>query len=200
MQILIAWPFLFKELKMINVIEKLLDIKYPDWRNDYNFKGTPERVSRFYDSLTWDKVKREENAIKHIVTFPGNDSKIITVPAISAGSLCPHHLLPVSYKITLGYMTKQNTPVLGASKLIRIARELANGPVLQEDLTTNIGSFLNGCVKTHGTAVIIKGVHGCMQSRGVHSINPYITSELTGVFKENAKVRDEFYHQIVGEY
>lgn len=76
---------------------------------------------------------------------PRADSGIITQGPILANSICPHHLLPVSYEIFVSYkpLSKSGSRVLGLSKLARLAVALTNRPVLQEQATLDIADALH---------------------------------------------------------
>jgi len=57
-------------------------------------------------------------------------------------SFCPHHFLPVAYRITLAYIPDENGRVLGISKLPRICVLLAGRPVLQVNLNYGYSRYI----------------------------------------------------------
>lgn len=105
--------------------------------------------------------------------------------------VCPHHLLPVIYRISLAYIPTDK--VLGLSKLSRLARLIARGPRLQEDLTHELADILFKDLNSHGSAVYIEGLHMCMAARGVQAHEArLVTSGVRGVFLEQEATREEF--------
>lgn len=106
--------------------------------------------------------------------------------------MCPHHLLPVEYNISVGYIP--HGKVLGISKLSRLVEVLAKRPVLQETLTHDIVDYLNMSLGVAGAICEVEGVHFCMKMRGVKQQNSkMITSAISGVFKDkNNGARAEF--------
>jgi GTP cyclohydrolase I len=113
----------------------------------------------------------------------------------SAFGVCPHHLLPVIYRISVAYIPR--TKVLGISKLSRICTLLARRPVLQEDLTHELADILHEDLQSQGSAVYIEGLHMCMAARGVGAHEArLVTSGVRGVFLELA-TREEFIKLVV---
>jgi len=154
-----------------------------------NFKGTPDRVARMWTTF------RQTEGIK-FTSFPlqgGSQSGgMICVDGHEAWSFCPHHLLPVKYKIKVGYIPNKGQ-VLGLSKLARICNSCMTIMPLQEDLAYLIAEPIIKAIKPQGVGVMIKGKHLCMRMRGVES--PCAVAKSTymwGVFREDQKARAEF--------
>jgi len=113
----------------------------------------------------------------------------------TAFGVCPHHLLPVIYRISMAYIP--TSKVLGLSKLSRLARMIARGPRLQEDLTHELADALHVQLASQGSAVYIEGLHMCMAARGVGAHEArLVTSGVRGVFLELA-TREEFIKLVV---
>jgi len=154
------------------------------WETDENFKDTPRRVANYFQQASLSKLEREvllENCTPK--TF----------------SMCPHHLLPVEYDVVIAYLPSDvdgKITVLGASKLARIADILARSPILQEDYVDRIVDTLNSRMRIDGCAVLVSGVHMCMRCRGIRANGPYVTPYMDGCFRDNQKVREEFYNAI----
>jgi len=152
--------------------------------NDENFYDTPARMSRMYREIL-SGLPDTDRQVKEILNaaFPSNNDQLVLVKDIEAFSMCPHHFLPVHYKLHIAYIA--STRVIGLSKLARLANILAKRPVLQEQLTEDIASSLmkiEGCL---GAACIAEGVHYCMVMRGARqSQAKTVTSSLKGVFLE----------------
>jgi GTP cyclohydrolase I len=158
-----------------------IDPKHPD------FKDTPERVERMYR----DFFKNNYNEIRSLLDrqFPSPNSQMIVVPNIPAFGLCPHHLLPVSYRIFFGYIPKDF--VIGVSKIPRVIKLIVRYPNLQENITQEIVDLFWAELRCHGAMVIMHGVHDCMRCRGIEIESPVITSAFQGSFAKQV-VRNEF--------
>jgi GTP cyclohydrolase I len=88
---------------------------------------------------------------------------------IDAVSVCPHHILPVLYRVSIGYSTSGD--VIGLSKLTRLVQLLAKRAILQEEYTLSLTQILEnyyqGLKQMVYVATIVTGAHGCMFCRGV---------------------------------
>jgi GTP cyclohydrolase I len=69
---------------------------------------------------------------------------------------------------------------------------------LQERLARDIVNMLTDALdgKVEGMAIVMRGTHLCKTMRGVKSSGQMTVSYLSGVFKENADARNEFYKLI----
>lgn len=165
--------------------------------SDENFFDTPERMSRMYREIL-SGLHNTDHQVEEILNsaFPCNNDQLVLVKDIEAFSICPHHFLPVHYKIHIAYIP--SVRVVGLSKLARLANILAKRPVLQEQFVEDVSSSLmkiEGCL---GAACIAEGTHYCMVMRGVRqSQSRTITSSLKGVFLEDTGARQELM-QLIG--
>lgn len=165
--------------------------------SDPNFADTPDRVTRSYQEIFVGLNGNVESQILEMLesTFPCDHQQMIVARQVEVFSMCPHHLLPVRYMITVGYLpgSGDNAKVLGLSKLCRLTGLLAARPVLQEQMVNDVTDALMripGCV---GAGCIASGEHYCIRMRGVNqSSSVVITSSLRGDFLEDAMVRQEF--------
>jgi len=157
---------------------------------DHNFVDTPARIAKSYREMC-EGLGREDEVAKILAThFPSTYNGMVIIDSIEVFSMCPHHFLPVKYKVDFGYIP--NGHALGLSKIPRFIELLAKRPVLQEDLATDIISLFTSAVKPEGCIVVLDGQHGCMQCRGAKQANSSaITSEVYGSFKESV-TRSEF--------
>ena len=156
--------------EIVRATEDLLTAIYGlNWHVDPNFIGTPERVARSYgEILQYENSEIRNQEIKKCFksTFPSkNTSKMIFAPNIIAHSMCPHHMLPVSYNLTVAYIPSDTGSVVGASKLERVSRILAARAILQEDLTDEISDTINKELKPLGVAVVVSGIHDCYDDK-----------------------------------
>jgi GTP cyclohydrolase I len=123
-------------------------------------------------------------------TFPAKYGEMVISKHNTAFGVCPHHLLPVIFRISVAYIPTRK--VLGLSKLSRLVRMMARGPRLQEDLTHELCMILHEQLDSQGAAVYVEGLHMCMAARGVGAHEArLVTSAVRGVFLELA-TRDEF--------
>ncbi len=178
-------------------VEKILAGLGIKFRQDDNFKDTPTRVARAYKEI-FSGLKDTDKQIEGIlsVAFPAEYSQMIVANDIVTYGMCPHHLLPVRYEFSVGYIPSEKGKVLGLSKLPRLVEILAHRPVLQEKLTDDVTHALMqvpGCI---GAACIASGEHHCMSMRGVKQRAVTTTSSLRGVFLSNPSVKDEFFRLV----
>jgi len=164
--------------------------------NDENFTGTAARAAKGLHELIHDQkqVKPEVEALL-AKTFPAKYTEMVISKHNTCFGMCPHHLLPVIYRISMAYIPTEK--VLGLSKLSRLARLIARGPRLQEDLTHELADLLHEDLASQGSAVYIEGLHMCMAARGVGAHEArLVTSGVRGVFLELA-TREEFIKLVV---
>jgi GTP cyclohydrolase I len=171
------------------IIEGLKTLGYDV--EDPNFAETAARAAKGFHELVHDQ-KQVKPAIDALIakTFPAKYTEMVISKHNTAFGVCPHHLLPVIYRISMAYIPTEK--VLGLSKLSRLARLMARGPRLQEDLTHELADILHENLQSQGSAVYIEGLHMCMAARGVGAHEArLVTSGVRGVFLEMA-TREEF--------
>ena len=106
-------------------------------------------------------------------------------------STCEHHMFPFFGHISIGYIP--NKKVIGVSKLALLADLFAKRMQIQERMTSQIADTLMKELDALGVYVVCEGVHFCMRSRGVKKQDAsMITSAVRGIFKKDAKARQEF--------
>lgn len=173
------------------ILDALDDLGYPV-KTDFNFAETARRAAKAMVELVkpTDDIKTQIDDMLSR-TFPAHyDEMVISKHNISFG-MCPHHLLPVIYRISVAYLPGDR--VLGISKLSRIVRLLAHRPVLQEDLTQELAALLHERMETRGSAAYVEGLHLCMAARGIEAHEArVVTSAVRGIFRENPSTRQEF--------
>jgi GTP cyclohydrolase IA len=165
--------------------------------DDENFRDTAKRAAKGFHELVNDqKQVKPQVAALLSKTFPAKYTEMVISKHNIAFGVCPHHLLPVIYNISLAYIPVEK--VLGLSKLTRLARMIARGPRLQEDLTHELADILHEQLQSHGSAVYIEGLHMCMAARGVGAHEArLVTSGVRGVFLEQLATREEFIKLVV---
>ena len=163
---------------------------------DDNFKDTAARAAKGFHELVHDQ-RQVEIDVNNLLgkCFPAKYTEMVISKHNTAFGVCPHHLLPVIYRISMAYIP--TSKVLGLSKLSRLARMIARGPRLQEDLTHELADILHVRLQSQGSAVYIEGLHMCMAARGVGAHEArLVTSGVRGVFLELA-TREEFIKLVV---
>ena len=164
--------------------------------SDPNFIDTAKRAAKGLHELVHDQ-KQVKPALDALLakTFPAKYTEMVISKHNTAFGVCPHHLLPVIYRISMAYIPTEK--VLGLSKLTRLARLIARGPRLQEDLTHELADILHLHLQSQGSAVYIEGLHMCMAARGVGAHEArLVTSGVRGVFLELA-TREEFIKLVI---
>jgi GTP cyclohydrolase I len=173
------------------ILEAYQAMGYQTHDND-NFRETAARAARAAQELVR-PVAEIKAEIDDLVakTFPARyDHMVISKHNICFG-LCPHHLLPVVYRVSLAYLPLER--VVGISKLSRLIRLMARQPTLQEDLTHELAELLFSRLASRGSAVYIEGLHMCMAARGVEAHEArLVTSAMLGAFGDNQSTRSEF--------
>jgi GTP cyclohydrolase IA len=164
---------------------------------DPNFAETAARAAKGFHELIHDQ-RQVEFSVNALLgkTFPAKYTEMVISKHNTAFGICPHHLLPVIYRISMAYIPTEK--VLGLSKLSRLARLIARGPRLQEDLTHELADILHLQLASQGSAVYIEGLHMCMAARGVGAHEArLVTSGVRGVFLEHLATREEFIKLVV---
>jgi GTP cyclohydrolase I len=98
--------------------------------------------------------------------------------------------LPFWCDVSVGYITGER--VLGLSKFARIAHQFAHRLQLQERLGHQIADEISRITGTNDVAVVLKGEHLCMVSRGIRTPGMMTSSVMRGVFRAESEARMEF--------
>ena len=173
------------------IIEAIGLMGYPVTTDD-NFAETSGRAARAMLELLRPVAEITTEIDQMLArTFTARyDEMVISKHNICFG-MCPHHLLPVIYRISVAYLPGER--VLGISKLSRLVQILSRRPVLQEDLTHELAEILSNRLGSRGSAAYIEGLHLCMASRGVMAHEArVVTSAVRGVFRDQQATRQEF--------
>lgn len=174
-----------------HILEGIGHLGYPV-SEDANFDGTDARAAKGLAQLILDKRDvQDEIADMLTKTFPAKYKDMVISKHNVAFGVCPHHLLPVLYRVSLAYIP--TSKVLGISKLSRIAKLLARAPMLQEDMTHEISRILHEDLDSDGSATYVEGLHMCMASRGAGAHETrVVTSAMRGAFLNQMSTRQEF--------
>jgi GTP cyclohydrolase I len=151
---------------------------------------TPERVAKAMAFLTRG-CHESLAAVVGDAIFNEEHRNMVMVRDIELYSLCEHHLLPFFGKAHVAYIP--NGHIVGLSKLPRLVDHFARRLQVQERLTEQIALAVEEALHPLGVGVVIEAYHLCMMMRGVEKQNSRtITSALRGVFRDDARTREEF--------
>jgi GTP cyclohydrolase I len=153
-------------------------------------QNTPQRMTEAMQFLTSGYKQIPEEVAKGAL-FPSETEGMVIVKDIECYSLCEHHLLPFFGKVHVGYIPNEH--IIGLSKIPRIVDVFARRLQVQERLGQQICDTLEAILKPKGVGVVIEMSHFCMMMRGVEKQHSSaVTSHVTGLFKEDARTRQEF--------
>lgn len=151
---------------------------------------TPERVAKAWSFFSKGYTQNLDDIINNAV-FTEDAKDMVIVRDVEFFSLCEHHLLPFFGKAHVGYIP--NGKVIGLSKIPRIIDMFSRRLQVQERLTHQIAEAIQEVLEPLGVAVVMEGVHMCMQMRGVEKQNSFAsTSSMLGQFRKSAETRAEF--------
>lgn len=148
--------------------------------------GTPRRVVRSYAELLTPEAFSP-------TTFPNNEGydELVLARGIPFQSLCQHHLLPFHGVAHVGYLPGER--ILGLSKLARVVHLFARDLQVQERLTQQVASWLEGQLAPEGVGVVLEAEHLCMSLRGVQATGSRtVTSAVRGRLRDDPRSRQEF--------
>ena len=152
--------------------------------------ATPERVDRSWRFLT-SGYNADVAGVVNGALFAAEGSEMVVVKGIEFYSVCEHHMLPFFGKAHIGYIP--NEKLLGLSKFARVVDVFARRMQVQERMTSQIADALDDLLEPQGLAVVTEASHLCMMMRGVEKQGSSTrTSAMRGVFKSDARTRQEF--------
>src|SRR3546814_2709076 len=75
-------------------------------------------------------------------------------------------MAPIIGKAHFGYLP--DGKVVGISKLARVVEAYARRFQVQEKMTAQIATAIEGVLKPRGVGVVVEATHECMTTRGIH--------------------------------
>lgn len=158
--------------------------------------GTPDRIVRMWREI----FRGYDHKQKPKITTFANDMKTEDIVFDSGDyySMCEHHMMPFFGKYYFAYIPSPTGRILGISKVARVVGYCSARLQLQERLAKDIVTMLSEALDNdvQGMAIVMKGTHLCKTMRGVRSNGQMTVAHLSGIFKENADARKEFYKLI----
>ena len=164
-------------------------------------KGTPDRILRMMEEIFrgYDPSQKPK-----ITTFQnGADGITYDEMVFDKGdfySLCEHHARTFFGEYYFAYIPNPKGRILGISKIGRVVDYCSSKLQIQERLVHDIVDMLTAALGEEnpplGMALVMKGRHMCKESRGARKKGVMVSSYLTGAFKDNAALRNEFLHMV----
>jgi GTP cyclohydrolase IA len=154
-------------------------------------QDTPRRFASMWREFVEYEPGKIDTCFESITT-----DQMVVVSGMRVWSMCEHHLLPFWCDISIGYIAQDK--VLGLSKFARIAHKHAHKLQLQERLCDEIATELHEIIGTHDIAVLARGEHLCMVSRGIHTPGIMTSSVMLGLYRTNDSARMEFLQLVKG--
>ncbi|AAK81549.1 GTP cyclohydrolase I [Clostridium acetobutylicum] len=154
-------------------------------------KETPKRVAKMYEEVfkgmeySNDDIAEMFNKTFEEDLKESEEDNIVLVKDIEIFSHCEHHLT-LMYNMTVAVAYIPNKRLIGLSKIARIADMVSRRLQLQERIGKDIAEIMEKVTASKDIAVIIKGEHGCMTSRGIKKPGALTTTmTLKGRFKND---------------
>ena len=152
---------------------------------------TPKRVVRAFEEwFSGYAVDPYEFLSRTFKEVNGYD-EIVALTHIDFNSHCEHHIAPIIGQAHVAYLPRDK--VVGISKLARVVDAYARRLQVQEKLTAQIAECISNVLEPRGVAVVVEGAHECMTTRGIGKRNvSMVTSQMLGIFRDDARARAEF--------
>ncbi len=152
---------------------------------------TPKRVVEAYEEFFAGYNQNPVTELSRTFEEVGGYDDIVMLRDIEVESHCEHHMVPILGKAHVAYMPKNR--VVGISKIARVVEMFCKRLQTQETMTSQIAETISSVLQPLGVAILIDAKHQCMTMRGVHHTQvSTITTQFTGVFKENPELKDRF--------
>lgn len=163
--------------------------------DDPNREGlieTPDRVARMYKKIL---NGYDQNPRDFAKTFQAESGDMVTIKSMPFYSTCEHHMQPFFGVFHFAYVPSKT--IIGLSKPLRMARVYMARLQVQERLTHQLADMFQEVLAPQGVAVQLNATHMCMALRGVRcSGASTTTTAVRGLFKDDAKAREEFLETI----
>ncbi|HWB77961.1 MAG TPA: GTP cyclohydrolase I FolE [Nannocystaceae bacterium] len=153
--------------------------------------GTPDRVVRSYEEFFAGYADDPVEILGRTFEEINGYDEVVILKDIPFESHCEHHMVPIVGKAHIGYLPDKR--VVGISKLARVVEVFSRRLQIQEKMTAQIAQTILETLQPRGVAVVIEATHECMTTRGVHRPGVgMVTSQMLGVFRDDASTRREF--------
>ncbi len=158
---------------------------------------TPKRVVKAYEEFFAGYDEDPDQVLgKTFEEVEGYDDMVM-LRDIDLESHCEHHMVAILGKAHIAYVP--TSKVVGISKLARVIEIYAKRLQTQETMTAQVADSINRVLAPKGVAILIEAKHQCMTTRGIKKPDvATITTQFTGVFKEDPNMERRFLSMIRG--
>jgi GTP cyclohydrolase I len=152
---------------------------------------TPSRAARAFREYFSGYAQDPLALLNKTFDETGGYEEMVVLRGISFESHCEHHLAPITGQAWVAYVPSGR--VVGLSKLARVVDAYAKRLQIQERMTSQIAAAVSEVLRPQGVGVVIKAMHHCLSSRGIHKVGAeMVTSCMLGCFRDNPATRQEF--------
>jgi GTP cyclohydrolase I len=159
--------------------------------SDPELANTGKQVAKaFHEELLRGYRMQPAQILAETIAAPGGD--LVVVRDLDVTCICPHHLLPASGVVHIGYVP--NGKLVGFGALARLAECFARRLTLQETLCEDVAQALVTHLGARGAACVAVLAPACLTARGEQPAHARVTSCATaGVLRDDAALRCEFF-------
>jgi GTP cyclohydrolase I len=159
--------------------------------SDAQLRETGRLVAHaFHTELLSGYAMSPAEILRESIAAHGGD--LVVVRGIDVTCICPHHLLPASGVVHVGYLPGERIVGLGA--LSRLVQCFSRRLILQETLCEQIAHALQTELGARGAACVAELAPACLTARGERPAHArVVTSTTTGSLRDDAQLRREFF-------
>lgn len=170
-------------------IDEFLDALGVDRTADPELARTGERVAEAFANDLLAGYALDPVAILS-ERMPHTGSRLVAVTSIQTVIMCPHHLLPASGLVHVGYLPSRDVVGLGA--IARLVQCFGQRLVLQETLGQQIADALVTVLGADGAMCVARLSPTCLTARGERKHGAEVVTVATaGQFQQDASARAE---------
>lgn len=160
--------------------------------SDAELRETGKLVARAFHRELLSGYRDDAAAILRDTLAADGCEDMVVVRNIAVTCICPHHLLPATGNLHIGYLPAGRIVGLGA--LARLAHCYARRLILQESLCKQIAEALVQELGARGAACIAELTPTCMTVRGERATHAQaVTVATAGLLQSDAELRREFF-------
>ena len=159
--------------------------------SDPELENTGMLVARaFHEELL--SGHRDDPAAILRETLNATSHELIVVRDIPITCMCPHHLLPATGVLHIGYLPGER--IVGFGALSRLAQAYARRLILQESLCERVAQALTEHLGARGAGCIAELRPLCLTARGERPAQAsVVTAATSGELLHDAALRREFF-------
>lgn len=125
-------------------------------------------------------------------TIAADGGDLVVVRDIDVTCICPHHLLPASGVLHIGYVP--DGKIVGLGAIARLAECFTRRLILQETLCENVADALVTHLGARGAACVARLAPACLTARVERPAHAKaVTSATAGVLRSDPSLRGEFF-------